>query len=161
MGNYIYKCKVEVPRHRVRKDNRETLSYNLELEIKTAAPDIIVGSALASLNGWVNDSAEKPWLLLFKNGQISKLDKLVDLNALTNKEVKEAEWDSTYEALTIHGYSGYKWVICNPVKIVTEKVEDEDGNVVEVSYQTGGEILLASNTPLDGPRILYFYVKKK
>jgi hypothetical protein len=34
--------------HRLRKDNREIISYTLELEVKTDNPDLIIGSGIAS-----------------------------------------------------------------------------------------------------------------
>ena len=165
------KAVVTMPWHRVRKDSRETLSYNLELEIKTAAPDIIVGSALASLNGWVNDSAERPVVYLFKDRTIGKLDRIFTKQD-GDIEVTDSQylpfWSDSNNKLRIYnaGYSGYSWALCNPIKDITETVEDEDGNAVEVTYQTGGEILLASNTPIytvnrNGYRDIYFYVKKK
>lgn len=163
------KAVVTMPWHRVRKDNRETLSYNLELEIKTAAPDIIIGSALASLNGWVNDTAEKPVVYLFKGRTIGKLDRI-----FTKQDGDIEVTDSLYFPFWSNGKlrifnalnDGYSWALCNPIKDITETVEDEDGNAVEVTYQTGGEILLASNTPIytvnrNGYRDIYFYVKKK
>ncbi len=37
------------------------------------------------------------------------------------------------------------WILVTPATSVTETVEDEQGNVIEQTYTTGGEILLASN----------------
>jgi hypothetical protein len=63
----------EDERYLVRKDNRERLSYNIEIEYRSAAEEIVVGSALAYLCGLVNrsymenaTSADTPRLYLFK-----------------------------------------------------------------------------------------------
>lgn len=166
--------KAEFTRHRLRKDNRETLSYNVELEIKTDKPDIIIGSALAELCGWVYYADTKPVLYLFDAEKylISKFDRFYtphddDINGgvFNGGNIPGSRWYfSTSGELVIKNpsTSGRGWVICTPKGEVTEDVEDEDGNVETISYQTGGEILLASNTPLSTAEYLNldFYVVK-
>jgi hypothetical protein len=51
-------------------------------------------------------------------------------------------------------------VICTPITTRDETVEDENGNPEIVRYTEGGEILLASNTPIEDPISLDFYVVK-
>jgi hypothetical protein len=41
--------------HRLRKDNREIISYALELELKADSPDLIIGSELAARCGYINN----------------------------------------------------------------------------------------------------------
>lgn len=175
-GNSLY-----LDGHRLRKDNRETLSYNLELEIKTTDPNLIIGSALAELSGWVNDTDVSPELYFFdaEKYSVSKFDKQYTphdddirgydygssafpgnpLWSITN------EADGTLNFLTvgqrINGH-GVGFVLCTPIETVTETVEDDDGFEMEVSYQTGGDILLANNGPFAfGEIISYdFYVTK-
>ena len=153
----------EINNHRLRKDNRETLSYNLELEIKTTVPDLIIGSALAELSGWVNDTDVNPVLYFVDSERkISKFDKKF---TPTERDIFYGDFDSSrgvnnswrtglnndfslYLSITNPTKGEYGWVICTPIETVTETVEDDDGFDMEVSYQTGGEILLASNKPL-------------
>lgn len=166
--------KAEFTRHRLRKDNRETLSYNVELEIKTDKPDIIIGSALAELCGWVYYGDTKPVMYLFdaEKYPISKFDRFYtphvgDINrGVFNGNAYTSRWSfSTDGRLSIDkpiknniiDETGRGWVICTPISDVTEDVEDEDGNVETIRYQTGGEILLASNTPLPTDTE-YFYL---
>lgn len=150
--------------HRLRKDNRETLSYNIELEIKTTDPNLIIGSALAEYCGWVSDTNVNPVLYLVDTSThlVSKFEHIFtpganDINRGTYRfTADDNEWSAEIDAndgtLTLNIVNpteeGYGWVICTPIETVTETVEDDDGFEMEITYQTGGEILLASNKPL-------------
>lgn len=61
-------------RYLVRKDNRERLSFNLEIEYRSAASEIVVGSALAYLCGLVNGEYRQnvgaPRLYVLKNASV-------------------------------------------------------------------------------------------
>ncbi len=175
-GNYLY-----LDGHRLRKDNRETLSYNLELEIKTTDPNLIIGSALAELSGWVNDTDVSPELYFFdaEEYSVSKFDKQytphdddirgydygssvypsTSLWSITNEADGTLNFRTVGQRINGHGVG---FVLCTPIETVTETVEDDDGFEMEVSYQTGGDILLANNGPFAfGETISYdFYVTK-
>ena len=166
---------VMVYKHLLRKDNRERISYNVELDIKTSREDIIIGSALADLCGWVNDTAVAPVIYYFDASEytVGKFDKLYtphddDIYGGTFAGVapdagawKVARNSDGSLTLTVKPRgTGCGWVICTPIETETVTVEDEDGNEVEETYQTGGEILLASNTPIENPISLDFYVVK-
>lgn len=61
---------------------------------------------------------------------------------------------------------GHGWVIATPISQSVEKVEDEDGNITEQVTVTGGEILLASNRPIqdfvqNGEFRIYCYATKQ
>lgn len=170
--------KADFTKHRLRKDNRETLSYNVELDIKTAKPDIIIGSALAELCGWVYYGDTKPVMYFFDANkyQVSKFDRVytphdddIELGDFNSARGISNNWRVSFvlDALRLQIYNpneegDYGWVICTPIKTVTDTVEDDDGDEMEVSYQTGGEILLASNKPLPPYSFTYhdFYVTK-
>lgn len=173
--------RIYIPNHRLRKDNRESLSYNLELEIKTTVPDLIIGSALAELSGWVNDTDVNPVMYFFDASKyaVSKFDMrytpheddIEGHSYESNLDPNPALWSITNEAdgtlnfrtvgQSING-RGVGFVLCTPIETVTETVEDEDGEIEEITYQTGGDILLANNGPFDfGETISYdFYVTK-
>ena len=175
-GNYLY-----LDGHRLRKDNRESLSYNLELEIKTTDPNLIIGSALAELSGWVNDTDVSPELYFFdaEKYSVSKFDKqytphgddIRGYDYASSAFPNPALWSITNEAdgtlnfrtvgQSINGH-GVGFVLCTPIETVTETVENEDGEIEEITYQTGGDILLANNGPFAfGETISYdFYVTK-
>jgi hypothetical protein len=150
--------------HRLRKDNRETLSYNIELEIKTTDPNLIIGSALAELSGWVNDTDVSPELYFFdaEKYSVSKFDKQYtphgdDINRgdFNSSRGINNNWRTTLDndfslslSITNPAVGEYGWVICTPIQSVEETVENEDGDTEVIRYQTGGDILLASNSPL-------------
>jgi hypothetical protein len=57
--------------HHVRKDNREILSYNIEAEIKTTEPDLIIGSELAARCRLLTNEV-KEVVIYFSNNPINK-----------------------------------------------------------------------------------------
>lgn len=166
---------VKVENHILRKDNRERISYNVELDIKTDREDIIVGSALADLCGWVNSTPPRAGLRFFnpQYNSVGKFDRIYTPHN-TDKYVGVYDSDDSSDqgwnivknpdnslTLTINPlYEDYGWVICTPIKTETVTVEDDDGFEMKETYQTGGEILLASNNPISETLTLDFYVVK-
>lgn len=163
---------IKILNHLLRKDNRERISYNVELDIKTDNPDIIVGTALADLCGWVNDTDVTPVLYYFDPSKynIGKFDKIyvshdddIEVEYGANGTWTVAKNNTNY-SLTLGIKKpdgiGRGWVICTPITTRDETVEDENGNPESVTYTEGGEILLASNTPIEDPISLDFYVVK-
>ena len=171
----VTRSAVKVENHILRKDNRERISYNVELDIKTDREDIIVGSALADLCGWVNSTPPRAGLRFF-NPQYNSVGKFDRIYTPHNTDKYVGVYDSTDSSdqgwkivknpdnsltLTINPlYKNYGWVICTPIKNETVTVEDEDGNETTETYVTGGEILLASNKPISETLTLDFYVVK-
>ena len=163
---------IKILHHLLRKDNRERISYNVELDIKTSREDIIVGTALADLCGWVNDTDVTPVLYYFDPSKhnIGKFDKIY-VSHDDDIKVEYGESGTWTVAKNNTDYSltlgikkpdgiGRGWVICTPITTRDETVEDENGNPEIVRYTEGGEILLASNTPIESPISLDFYVVK-
>lgn len=154
--------------HLLRKDNRERISYNIELEIKTDKEDLIIGSALADLCRWVNDANyDSPVIYYFdaEKYSIGKFDKILSLTreSVVGGYSVKTDGVADYDAveLTIKKPSEgerYGWAICMPFKNTTETVENERGEIIEQSREMGGEIILASNTPLTENLTLKFYV---
>lgn len=157
----------KITNHILRKDNRERISYNVELEIKTDREDIIIGPALSELCGWVNDSDVTPVIYYFDATQyrVRKFDK-----RYTPHEGETAQQLNTVDRLRWENYdngsamlyvppaSNSGWVICTPIETETVTVSNENGTSETVTYTTGGEILLANNRPSSG--VLNFYVVK-
>ena len=161
--------------HLLRKDNRERISYNVELDIKTSREDIIVGTALADLCGWVNDTDVNPVIYYFDAAahNVSKFDKIytphstdIEGGSFDSSAPDVSQWNVVKNSdgsltLTVKPKGGVRgWVICTPITTRDETVEDENGNPETVRYTEGGEILLASNTPIESPISLDFYVVK-
>ncbi len=145
------------PVYQILKDSREALSFNIELEFKTDRDDLIIGSALASRNSWVYSSPHSaPVLYLIKDiaGQIGKFDKdIINLQAyLTYSTDITSEGSDNLCRPSFDGKisvpDNYGWVIAYPVTEETTNVEDSTGNTTTQTIYRGGEILLASNTPI-------------
>lgn len=161
--------------HRLRKDNRERISYNLELDVKTTREDLIIGSALTDLCGWVSDAEATPVIYHFdpSQGTVGKFDRTytprdTDVAGGGFEVGISGTWNVTKNedgSLTLNitrQRVGYGWVICTPIENVSEEVEDEYGNVETVTYQTGGDILLASNAPIEDTTLsLDLYIARK
>jgi hypothetical protein len=166
---------IKIANHLLRKDNRERISYNVELDIKTSREDIIVGTALADLCGWVNDTDVNPVIYYFDAAtyNVSKFDKIytphstdIEGGSFDSSAPETSPWNVVKNSdgsltLTVKPKGGVRgWVICTPITTRDEQVEDENGNPETVRYTEGGEILLASNTPIEDPISLDFYVVK-
>lgn len=148
--------------YRVRKDSREALNFNYELEFVTDREDINIGSALASCNPLVTKfDGRIPKVYFFNKVQGEyKLDRFVsNLKELDLTKVA-AESEITVDGNTISftlpmlGQSSISfdsWVIAYPLvtKSTPTVYADEDGNPVEIYDQTGGEILISSNKSRD------------
>ena len=169
------KAYIRIDDHLLRKDNRERISYNVELDIKTSREDIIVGTALADLCGWVNDTDVNPVIYYFDAAahNVSKFDKIytphstdIEGGSFDSSAPDVSPWNVVKNSdgsltLTVNPKGGVRgWVICTPITTRDETVEDENGNPEPVTYTEGGEILLASNTPIEDPISLDFYVVK-
>jgi hypothetical protein len=129
---------VMVHNHLLRKDNRERISYNVELDIKTSSEDIIVSTALADLCGWVNDTAVAPVIYYFDASKytVGKFDKLytphnddtyggtfagVAPDAGAWKVARNGDGSLT---LTVNPRgTGCGWVICTPITTRDEQVD--------------------------------------
>lgn len=149
--------------YRVRKDSREALNFNYELEFVTDREDINIGSALASCNPLVTKfDGRIPKVYFFNKVQGEyKLDRFVsNLKELDLTKVAVVEREITVDGNTISfnlpmlGQSSISfdsWVIAYPVvtKSTPTVYADEDGNPVEIYDQTGGEILISSNKSRD------------
>ena len=168
--------------HRLRKDNREIPSYNIELEAKTDQSDISIGSAFASLSPFVTDENEgEPELIIFRKSavNVTKFDQFfntpvdnINVFATTNglsvySNPTNGGKSLTFRFLIPANYktSEYGWILRTPVSTAQETVEDEDGNVIYYDRSIGGKILLSSNdaskvNTLSGVRFLHLYITK-
>lgn len=139
----------------LRKDNREQLQVNVQIDFVTNKKDIIIGSALASYCGAVrgSDAALKAKLYVFEetlnkfinhvNGSLS-----VDLNALPSVEISVGNAENGQFILNAENFpsDGKAWAIVTAqTELPPEQVEDEEGNVSVQSQIKGGDVLLARN----------------
>ena len=140
----------------VRKDSREALNFNFEVEFVTDQDDLNIGSACASNCELVSGSADtvrNPKILFLKR-KLGKFEKSVigteqdtnsdivvsyELNALNVK-------DNSISFSMPLNTEFQSWAICTPkVSGETQTYADEDGNIVEIVESTGGDILISCN----------------
>lgn len=139
----------------IRKDSREILQINAQIEFVTNRKDLIIGSALASSCAMVrgSDTELKPLLYVFPerlnkfiNHVEGKMN--VDLEQMTGVEVMASTPTASRFTLTSAAFptNGKSWAIITKQTKKTETVEDEDGNVATQTVYKGGDVLLACNT---------------
>ena len=138
------------PLYRCRKDSRERLSPNFEIEFVTTHDDIIIGSALASNCPLVtvNRNTQAPSVKFYR-GRINKFSKRAEGLFLVSELQLTADMVTvTDNILTINfdipeNVKFDYWTIETPSKEVTKQYEDEDGNVANYATEQGSEILLS------------------
>lgn len=137
----------------LRKDNREILQCNFQIDFVTNT-DIIIGSALASncpaIRG--SDSALKAKLYVFP----TELNKFtghieawadVDLTTLPSADIS-VEIHTGYFEVHAGNFpaSGKSWAIVTAqTKLPPVKMEDEEGEIAEFSQTLGGDLLIGRN----------------
>ena len=146
-----------IPTYRLRKDNREIISYNFEVEYKTDIPDLIIGSELAARCQYVNDNADLQYIAMYAtNRDPSKFeDVFIPREEDYTPSYPEALYFNTVDNGNGTGqidiitpfnslvYGNYKyWVICTPITSGTREYIDEYGSPVEISETEGGRVLL-------------------
>lgn len=164
---------VDISPYRLRKDNREIPQFNIELEVKSGDPDLIIGSAFAeycplvtdvriAFQGFIEAPTYCELVLLANADSVGKFDLTYEkhdgdavykfFNGKTM--IQEKEDGSLYfvptdasQFFAISGVQYYGWVLRTPVIEEKVDVEDEDGNAVKQTYNTGGRILLYSKKP--------------
>jgi hypothetical protein len=132
----------------LRKDSREIISFNFEVEFKANTENIIVGSALASSCPLVTGKTytEAPRVYFF-NTPINNLATNIDISTAISSSTLDVDEVGNNLILTFNMPTSFKsWAIVTPTT-TGESItyEDEDGNVEEINETYGGEILIASN----------------
>lgn len=185
-----YVSTLGISAEKMRKDNREIIKVNEQIDFVTNRKGIIIGSALASNNPAVGGvSVQSAKLYVFTD----TLDKFInhvsgsipvtfnsqtvgaytiqtlDLPsaALNLSAVSDGQFYLTVTGGTFPGSSGtqYKaWAIVTAQLSHTEQVEDEEGNQTTQTVQYGGDVLIAQNMDFsagDTFSPIYFTKKKE
>jgi len=142
----------------LRKDNREALQVNFQIDFVTNIDTLIIGSALASYCPAVRGNS-KPIPTLKVDARLyvlpNELNKFTDhLEAFTG--VKPSTYPSVAVTSQVTGNSieitapafpadGKSWAIVTPQYEISEKVETEDGNAVKQTVAYGGDLLIGQN----------------
>lgn len=158
----------------LRKDNREILQVNVQIDFVTNRKNFIIGSALAAYCGAVRGMEKVPGAQLYVFDE--PLNKFIDrvsgtLDLSHGKRELSLLIDETYSSGTAvkisagtFQNSGKAWAIVIAPSEETETVEDEQGNVFEQKKMKGGEVLLAQNMDIEAGDTfapVYFTPKRK
>lgn len=155
----------------LRKDNREALQGNIQIDFVTNVQNLIIGSALAAycplVRGVDKSLAAKLYVFdeplnKFINHVQGSLD--VDLSTLPSMDIAINSGSGKF-SVTAGNFSanGKAWAIVTQQSLgKEEKVEDEEGNVFTQSEVKGGDVLIAQNMEISaGQQFTPIYFTKK
>lgn len=158
----------------LRKDNREKLQCNVQLDFVTNRKGLIIGSALASYCPAVrgSDSKYAAKLYVFQESLNKFIDHVegsldIDFGSATAYDITVSAVSDGKFTVTAGNFavSGKAWAICTPQTEGTpETVEDEEGDVYEQTPVNGGDVLLAQNMDIsagDAFPTIYFTKKRE
>ena len=154
----------------LRKDSREKLQVNLQIDFVTNRKDFIIGSALARNCGAVRAATESYGAKLYVLPE--PLNKFtdsfpaagIDLSTLPSAEVTHTSGVNQISIVGGMPAAGKAWAIVTAQTTETEQVEDERGNVVTQSVTKGGELLIGQNMEFsagDAFPVVYFTKKRE
>lgn len=159
----------------LRKDNREAMQCNFQVDLVSNRKGLIVGSALASYCPLIRaaDSSLAAKLYIFNE----PLDKFiyhvegsldVELDDLTAYDITVNALDTSDGTFSVTAanfpVSGKAWAIVTGQTGETTTVEDEEGNITTQTIQKGGDVLIAQNMDIsagDAFPTVYFTKKRE
>lgn len=156
----------------VRKDNREKLQCNFQIDFVSNRKGLFIGSAMASYNTLVRGSepSRSAKLYIFDK----PLDKFiyhvegslnVELDDLTAYDITMSySEDKCSVSAANFPVSGKAWAIVTGQTEEPTTVEDEQGNVTTQTIQKGGDVLIAQNMDIsagDAFPTVYFTKKRE
>lgn len=155
----------------LRKDNREKLQCNFQIDFVTNRKGLIIGSALAAYNPCVrgSDSSLQARLYVFDEPINKFVDHVeghvnVDLSTMqyVTVTVSSVSNGQFYVSAPDFTTAGKAWAIVTRQNEQSEAVEDDRGNVISQTVQYGGDVLLAQNMDISaGDSFTPIYFTKK
>lgn len=152
----------------LRKDSREKLQVNLQIDFVTNRQNFMIGSALARNCGAVRAATESYGAKLYVLPE--PLNKFTDSFAAAGIDLgtlPSADIAAGGNQISVVGgmpAAGKAWAIVTAQTTETEQVEDERGNVVTQSVTKGGELLIGQNMEFsagDAFPVVYFTKKRE
>lgn len=162
----------------LRKDNREKLQCNFQIDFVSNRKGLIIGSALAAycplVRGIDSSLAAKLYIFdeplnKFINHVEGSLD--IDFTQATGYDIKVSELNdggqftvSVFSASNAFPAAGKAWAICTQQHNESETVEDEQGHETTQTVQYGGDVLIAQNMDFaagDAFPTVYFTKKRE
>ena len=152
----------------LRKDSREKLQVNLQIDFVTNRQNFIIGSALARNCGAVRAATESYGAKLYVLPE--PLNKFTDSFAAAGIDLStlpSADITAGGNQISVVGgmpAAGKAWANVTAQTTETEQVEDARGNVVTQSVTKGGELLIGQNMEFsagDAFPVVYFTKKRE
>lgn len=154
----------------LRKDSREKLQVNLQIDFVTNRQNFIIGSALARNCGAVRAATESYGAKLYVLPE--PLNKFtdsfaaagIDLGTLPSAEISHTSGSNQISIVGGMPAAGKAWAIVTAQTTETEQVEDEQGNVGPQSVIRGGDLLIGQNMEFsagDAFPVVYFTKKRE
>lgn len=164
-----YISTLEYKPYIIRKDSREVLQVNAQIENVTNRKNMIIGSALASCCPLVRGADEnlQPKAYVFDerlNKFINHVEGSinVDLAELTSADITAAPpTDGQFTISFVAPVSGKSWAIVTKQTTKTVEVEDETGEVTQQVQVKGGDVLIGANEEVTAGQTITFYATKK
>lgn len=164
-----YISTLEYKPYIIRKDSREVLQVNAQIENVTNRKNMIIGSALASCCPLVRGADEnlQPKAYVFDerlNKFINHVEGSINVNLaeLTPADITAAPpTDGQFTISFIAPVSGKSWAIVTKQTTETVEVEDETGEVTEQVQVKGGDVLIGANEEVTAGQTITFYATKK
>ena len=138
----------------LRKDNREALQCNFQINFVSNRKDLIVGSALAAYCPAIRvpDATLAAKLYVF-NAPLSKfIDHVsgalnVNIETMQSADVTISSVSNGQFTVSAGAFiaSGQSWAIVTAQTTKTVTVQDDEGNTIQQSTQYGGDVLIAQN----------------
>lgn len=164
-----YISTLEYKPYIIRKDSREVLQVNAQIENVTNRKNMIIGSALASCCPLVRGADEnlQPKAYVFDerlNKFINHVEGSINVNLaeLTPVDITAAPpTDGQFTISFVAPVSGKSWAIVTKQTTKTVEVEDETGEVTEQVQVKGGDVLIGANEEVTAGQTITFYATKK
>lgn len=132
----------------LRKDSREALKFTYAVNFVTDDNRFILGTALTANNPLITKDTRRPHLFILPN-KINRFSSYLDLEGATDLgEVYAfvAPDDHVYLNDEISTADGQAWAYAYPItQGETKQFENENGEIVPVPTNTGGELILGKN----------------
>lgn len=167
----------------VRKDNREKLQCNFQVDFVTNRKNFIIGSALARNFSLIRGTDKKLRAMLYVfpeplNKFTDQIDADVDLSALQYVDIVigyAASWNGFFtirtalpveegDPLNVFPGSGKAWAIVTQRTTESTQVETETGQITTQTTVKGGEVLIGQNMEVQSMApfpTVYFTRKRK
>lgn len=164
-----YISTLEYKPYIIRKDSREVLQVNAQIENVTNRKNMIIGSALASCCPLVRgaDVNLQPKAYVFDerlNKFINHVEGSINVNLaeLTPADITAAPPTAgQFTVSFVAPVSGKSWAIVTVQTTETVEVEDETGEVTEQVQVKGGDVLIGANEEVTAGQTITFYATKK